>query len=83
MAYELAAQGIVVDAVSPGPIATAFNLERWQREPERQARVLAGVPAGRYGEPEEVAAVIAFLASTEATFIQGHDLVVDGGYIIH
>ena len=83
MALELAAEGITVNAVSPGPIATEFNVERWKTEPERRDRVLARVPAGRTGEADEVAAAILFLATTEATFIQGHDLVIDGGYIIH
>ena len=83
MALELAAEGIVVNAVSPGPIATEFNLERWRDEPERHARVLAKVPAGRTGEADEVADAIVFLASAGAAFINGHNLVIDGGYIIH
>jgi NAD(P)-dependent dehydrogenase (short-subunit alcohol dehydrogenase family) len=41
------------------------------------------VPAGRMGRPEEIAEAIVFLATTEGAFIHGHDLVVDGGYIIH
>ena len=83
MALELAAEGIVVNAVSPGPIATEFNLERWRDEPQRHARVISKVPVGRTGEADEVADAIVFLASTEASFIHGHNLVVDGGYIIH
>jgi NAD(P)-dependent dehydrogenase (short-subunit alcohol dehydrogenase family) len=41
------------------------------------------VPAGRMGPPREIAEAIAFLATTEGSYIHGHDLVVDGGYIIH
>jgi NAD(P)-dependent dehydrogenase (short-subunit alcohol dehydrogenase family) len=83
MALELAPENIVVNAVSPGPIATEFNLERWRQEPERHARVLAKIPAGRTGKADEVASAILFLASADATFINGHNLVIDGGYIIH
>jgi NAD(P)-dependent dehydrogenase (short-subunit alcohol dehydrogenase family) len=43
----------------------------------------ARVPAGRMGRPEEIAEAIVFLATMQGSFIQGHDLVVDGGYIIH
>ena len=41
------------------------------------------IPLNRVGEPHEVAAAVAFLASDDALFIQGHNLVIDGGYIIH
>ncbi|WP_431285657.1 SDR family NAD(P)-dependent oxidoreductase [Humitalea sp. 24SJ18S-53] len=82
MALELAPRGIMVNAVSPGPIATRFNLDRFADEPGRQQRIEAKVPAGRLGEPEEVAEAIVFLATCRGAFIHGHDLVVDGGYVI-
>ena len=83
MAYELAPEGIIVNAVSPGPTMTEYNRERTTRDPELKQYKLSYIRAGRYGEPEEIAEVIEFLATTRATYIHGHNLVVDGGYIIH
>ncbi len=83
MAFELAADGIQVNTVSPGPIATQYNLDTWGRIPGKLEAMAARVPAGRMGRPEEIAEAVAFLATTEGSFIHGHDLVVDGGYIIH
>lgn len=83
MALELAPEGITVNCVSPGPTGTAYYLERMSRSPAERAQRLAYVPAGRFAEPEEIAAAVAFLASGEAAFIQGHNLVVDGGYLVH
>jgi NAD(P)-dependent dehydrogenase (short-subunit alcohol dehydrogenase family) len=83
MAFELAREGIQVNTVSPGPIATQFNLDTWGRQPGKLEVMASRVPAGRMGRPEEVAEAIVFLATTEGSYIHGHDLVVDGGYIIH
>ena len=83
MAYELAAEGIQVNTVSPGPIATQYNLNTWGKQPGKLDMMAARVPAGRMGRPEEIAEAIVFLATTEGSYIHGHDLVVDGGYIIH
>ena len=83
MAFELAKDGIQVNTVSPGPIATQFNLDTWGRMPGKLETMVSRVPAGRMGQPQEIAEAIAFLATTEGSFIHGHDLVVDGGYIIH
>jgi NAD(P)-dependent dehydrogenase (short-subunit alcohol dehydrogenase family) len=83
MAYELAPENIIVNAVSPGPTMTEYNVERTTKDPSLKARKLSYIPAGRYGKPEEIAEVVEFLASTDASFIQGHNLVVDGGYVIH
>ena len=83
MAYELAPQGIQVNTVSPGPIATQYNLDTWGRQPGKLEMMTARVPAGRMGLPEEVAEAIVFLATTRGSYIHGHDLVVDGGYVIH
>ena len=83
MALELSGDNILVNSVSPGPIATQFNLNRYAGKPDEQAAMEARVPLGRFGTAAEVAEVVAFLATTEGRFIQGHDLVVDGGYVIH
>ncbi|HEY0182212.1 MAG TPA: SDR family oxidoreductase [Rhodopila sp.] len=83
MAYELAREGIHVNTVSPGPIATQYNLDTWGKQPGKLETMASRVPAGRMGRPEEIAEAIVFLATTEGGYIHGHDLVVDGGYIIH
>ncbi len=83
MAYELAPQGIQVNTVSPGPIATQYNLDTWGRQPGKLEMMTARVPAGRMGLAEEVAEAIVFLATSRGSYIHGHDLVVDGGYVIH
>ncbi|MFQ6328037.1 glucose 1-dehydrogenase [Nocardia sp. CWNU-33] len=79
LAAELAPRGIRVNSVSPGYIDTpAFRAEA---SAEAQAAVGATVAAGRVGTAEEVAAAVAFLASGEASYINGQDLLVDGGLI--
>ncbi len=83
MALELACEGIIVNAVSPGPIATQFNRDRYAKDPARRERILAHVPAARLGEPDEVAQAILFLSTTGSSFVHGHNLVIDGGYITH
>jgi NAD(P)-dependent dehydrogenase (short-subunit alcohol dehydrogenase family) len=83
MAFELAREGIHVNTVSPGPVATQFNLDTWGKQPGKLETMAARVPAGRMGRPDEIAEAIVFLATTEGGYIHGHDLVVDGGYIIH
>jgi len=83
MAFELAKDNITVNAVSPGPIETEFTRARMEREPGHRELRASQVPVKRWGRPEEIAATVLFLASTEATFIHGSNLVADGGYIIH
>jgi 3-oxoacyl-[acyl-carrier protein] reductase len=81
MALELARDRIMVNTVSPGPIETEFNRSRMERTPGFKELRESQVPLGRWGKPEEVAETILFLASTTATFIQGSNLVIDGGYL--
>jgi NAD(P)-dependent dehydrogenase (short-subunit alcohol dehydrogenase family) len=83
MAYELAPKGILVNAVSPGPIHTARTEARMTKDPEEVARQLRELPVGRLGRPDEVAEIVLFLATTTATFLTGEDICVDGGYTIH
>ncbi|MGW1997753.1 SDR family NAD(P)-dependent oxidoreductase [Embleya sp. NPDC001921] len=77
---DLAPRGIRVNSVSPGYIDTDIYREA-NPDPSERARNAAEVPLGSLGHPDEVAAAVAFLASDDASYITGHDLVVDGGLI--
>jgi len=83
MALELGRSGIVVNAISPGPVMTQHNIARTSADPQYAGRRLTAVPLGRFGRPEEIGEVALFLATTPATFLQGENVIVDGGYVIH
>lgn len=79
MAVQYAQHGIRVNSVHPGPIQTDMNKNAWS-DPERRQQAEQSTPLGRYGQPLEVANAVLFLASDDASYITGAELVVDGGY---
>jgi 3-oxoacyl-[acyl-carrier protein] reductase len=78
-ARELASRGINVNAVAPGFIVTAMTDAL--REGARQ-QALAGIPSGRFGTPEDVAAAVSFLAGPDSAYVTGQVLKVDGGMVM-
>ena len=79
LGVEFARQGIRVNALCPGPVNTPLLQELFAKDPERAARRLVHIPMGRFGEPSEMAAAAAFLASDDSSFITGSTFLVDGG----
>lgn len=79
LGVQFARRGVRVNALCPGPVNTPLLQELFAKDPERAARRLVHVPMGRFGEPEEIAAVAAFLASDDASFITASTFLVDGG----
>lgn len=79
-AIELAPLGITVNNVAPGAIRTPINADL-QEDPARMDRLMQQIPAGRMGEAADVAGVVAFLASDDASYVTGTTVVVDGGLL--
>ena len=80
LAVELGPLGITINNVAPGAIATPINQELLNN-PEQLKKVTQNIPLGRLGEPEDVAGLVAFLASDEAKYITGSTFYVDGGLL--
>ncbi len=81
-AAELGSAGITVNAVAPGYFATEAN-EEMSVDPGVAQHLARRTSLGRWGEPAEIGGAVAFLASPEASYITGHTLAVDGGYLTH
>jgi len=79
MALSLAEQGVRVNAVAPGTIATELARAAVLTSPEAQARIMSRTPMKRLGEPGEIADVVAFLLSDASSYVTGEIVVVDGG----
>lgn len=80
LANEWAGAGVTVNAVAPGYISTD-NTAALREDPERERAIRERIPAGRWGEPEDLVGAVVFLASPAAKYVNGHVLVVDGGWM--
>jgi NAD(P)-dependent dehydrogenase (short-subunit alcohol dehydrogenase family) len=78
---DLQQRGIRVNVVSPGGTETRMIRSYLDAQPEVEAALNKSVPLGRLGEPDEVARAVLFLASSESSFVAGHELFVDGGVV--
>ena len=79
LGVQFAREGIRVNALCPGPVNTPLLKELFAKDVEKAQRRLVHVPLGRFAEPEEIAAAVAFLASDDASFITASQFLVDGG----
>ena len=77
---EWARHGINVNAIAPGYIVTD-NTEALRNDPDRSKAILERIPAGRWGQPEDLAGVTLFLASASSNYVSGSTIVVDGGWL--
>jgi 2-deoxy-D-gluconate 3-dehydrogenase len=80
LANEWAKYGVCVNAIAPGYMRTD-NTAALQRDETRNRQILERIPAGRWGEPDDVAGAAVFLSSPASDYVNGHVLVVDGGWL--
>jgi 2-deoxy-D-gluconate 3-dehydrogenase len=80
MATELAPHGITVNSIAPGYMATA-NTRALREDPRRSAEILARIPVGRWGVPDDLATAVLFLASPASGYVTGAVIPVDGGWL--
>jgi len=79
LGVQFGREGIRVNALCPGPVNTPLLQELFAKDPERAARRLVHIPMGRFAEPDEIAAAVAFLASDDSSFMTANTFLVDGG----
>ena len=82
-AIDYAAKHIRINAVCPGVIRTPMAEELMSRNPQLEAELVRDIPAGRLGKPEEIANAVLWLCGPQASFVDGHALLVDGAFSIH
>ncbi len=80
LANEWAGRGVNVNAIAPGYVATE-NTAALRADPQRNAEIMARIPAGRWATPEDIGGAAVFLASDAAKYVHGHVLAVDGGWL--
>jgi 2-deoxy-D-gluconate 3-dehydrogenase len=80
MANEWASRGVHVNAIAPGYMRTD-NTAALQQDETRNRQILERIPAGRWGEPDDLAGAVVFLASPASDYLDGHILAVDGGWL--
>jgi 2-deoxy-D-gluconate 3-dehydrogenase len=80
LANEWAPKNVQVNAIAPGYIATD-NTAALRANEERNSAILARIPTGRWGDPEDIAGAALFLASSASSYVNGHILTVDGGWM--
>lgn len=83
LAAELGADGITVNAVAPGFFLTEANEDWFQEGGEIAEHLARRTSLGRWAQPHEIAGAVAFLASEDGSYVTGHTLIVDGGYVSH
>ncbi|HET6938308.1 MAG TPA: SDR family oxidoreductase, partial [Nocardioides sp.] len=79
LGVQFARDGVRVNALCPGPVNTPLLQELFAKDPERAARRLVHIPMGRFGEPDEMASAVLFLASDDSSFMTANTFLVDGG----
>ena len=80
LANEWASKGITVNAIAPGYMSTD-NTAALRADTARYNQILERIPAGRWGQPEDLGGAVVFLASNASAYVNGHVLVVDGGWM--
>ena len=80
LANEWASKGINVNAIAPGYMATD-NTTALRQDAQRSRQIMERIPAGRWGEPSDLAGAAVFLCSSASDYVHGHILVVDGGWL--
>jgi 2-deoxy-D-gluconate 3-dehydrogenase len=80
LSNEWASQGVNVNAVAPGYFETEMN-DALMKDPVRSRQILERIPAGRWGKPEDISGAVVYLASGASNYVNGHVLVVDGGWL--
>jgi 2-dehydro-3-deoxy-D-gluconate 5-dehydrogenase len=81
LANEWARDGVNVNAIAPGYLKTNLNSHIWRDDPERSEQILTRIPAGRWGEPDDLGGAVVFLSSAASDYVHGIVLPVDGGWL--
>jgi glucose 1-dehydrogenase len=80
LAVEWAPYRIRVNAIAPGSTETKLRAAAFSADPQLRQKMLDRIPLGRFGDPEEMAAAVAYFASSQASYVTGQTLLLDGGF---